>query len=91
MAQFAEETRAGIRTLERAFAAACGMTPTHYLLARRLDAAYRKLEAARFGDETVTNVAHNSGLSHLGRFSVQFREWFGESPNETLRAEPIRE
>ena len=33
---------------------------------------------------TVTEIAIASGFTHLGRFSVDYREHFGESPRETL-------
>ena len=42
------------------------------------------LEAARPG-ATVTRVAHDCGLAHLGRFSQEYARHFGESPSETLR------
>ena len=35
---------------------------------------------------TVTRIATESGFSHLGRFSVTYRAYFGESPSETLAA-----
>lgn len=77
-----------VRTLERAFAVVCGISPSRYILARRLNAAYRDLLKGKPGRDTVTETAHNSGLNHLGRFSVQYREWFDESPITTLKTAP---
>jgi AraC-like DNA-binding protein len=34
---------------------------------------------------TVATVAMQWGFSHLGRFSVEFKQRFGESPSEMLR------
>jgi len=34
---------------------------------------------------TVTDIALRSGFLELGRFSVEYRQMFGESPSETLR------
>jgi AraC family ethanolamine operon transcriptional activator len=34
---------------------------------------------------TVTKIATRLGFRELGRFSVEYREMFGESPSATLR------
>jgi AraC-like DNA-binding protein len=36
-------------------------------------------------ESRVTDIANRHGFSELGRFSVQYREFFGESPKATLR------
>lgn len=33
----------------------------------------------------VTEAAYSTGFNHLGRFSVEYRELFGETPSQTLR------
>ncbi|MFJ9009929.1 helix-turn-helix domain-containing protein [Streptomyces canus] len=38
------------------------------------------------GTTTVTEVAHVWGFVHLGRFARRYRERYGESPSQTLRA-----
>jgi AraC-like DNA-binding protein len=73
-----------VRTLQRCFREYFGITITGYLKALRLDAARRQLRAARNSQESVTSIALQHGITHLGRFSVEFRERFGESPSETL-------
>ncbi|MEU6148248.1 AraC family transcriptional regulator [Streptomyces sp. NPDC047081] len=40
---------------------------------------------------TVTHLALNHGFTHLGRFSVEYRETFGESPSSSLRRAPRQE
>jgi AraC-like DNA-binding protein len=35
-------------------------------------------------ESRVTDIANHHGFSELGRFSVQYRELFGESPKVTL-------
>ncbi len=34
---------------------------------------------------SVTGIALDWGFAHLGRFSVEYRERFGECPSQTLR------
>ena len=33
----------------------------------------------------ITSIATGLGFTHLGRFSIAYREVFGESPSQTLR------
>jgi len=35
-------------------------------------------------EETVTAIALKWGFSHIGRFSIAYRERFGESPSQTV-------
>jgi len=74
----------GARTVQRSFREYFDLTITDYLNAVRLDAAHRELAAAQPAQDSVTAIALRSGFSHLGRFSVEFRKRFGESPRETL-------
>ena len=47
-------------------------------------AAQRDLLAAGPGHASVTSVATTHGFSHLGRFSFEHRQEFGEGPSATL-------
>ncbi|MCB9911399.1 MAG: helix-turn-helix domain-containing protein [Planctomycetes bacterium] len=74
------------RSLQDAFRAIYGLSPSEFLKSRRLHEARRLL---RDGDPESTSVkqcALESGFWELGRFSVEYRRHFGESPSETLRA-----
>ena len=42
------------------------------------------LLSARGQPVTVTEIATDFGFAELGRFSVEYRKVFGESPSETL-------
>lgn len=88
MADLRRATGVSVRTLQRCFKQCFGVTITTYLKGVRLDAAYRDLIAAHPSRESVTAIALGNGCSHLGRFSSQFRERFGQLPSETLRSEP---
>ena len=62
------------------------MSPTQYIKARRLNEARRDLVASDPSTHTVAQIALGNGMPHLGRFSVNYRAQFGESPRETLAA-----
>jgi AraC-like DNA-binding protein len=71
------------RTLFQHFRAFKGVPPMRYLRQRRLEQARRNLLCAT-PDETVTTIAMRWGFSHMGRFAVEYRRHFGESPSATL-------
>jgi transcriptional regulator GlxA family with amidase domain len=54
------------------------------LKATRLNEVNKALTAADPGD-CVTRIATDCGFSQLGRFAVEYRQRFGESPSETLK------
>ena len=74
------------RSLSRAFERLYGVGPMTFVKQRRLEAAQRLLLATEPMERPVTDVAMECGLYHLGRFSVEYRRAFGESPSDTLRA-----
>jgi AraC family ethanolamine operon transcriptional activator len=78
-------TGVGVRTLQRCFSDYFDLTIRDYIKTVRLDGARRELRAARPIETTVAAIA---SLSHLGRFSVEFRKRFGELPSDVL-ARPI--
>lgn len=85
IAMLAATLRVSIRTLEKAFISATGMPPKKYLLHRRLNRARQALLAADpLGGDSVTSVAIGLGFTELGRFAVRYRQFFGESPSQTL-------
>jgi len=87
MEDLCRATGVGVRTLQRGFKQCFGVTVTTYLKAVRLDAAYRDLIAAHPSRDNVARIALRNGCSHLGRFSSEFRERFGQLPSETLRSD----
>ncbi len=74
----------GERQLERLFRDAYGHGPCQWHQMARLNLARSALRQAR-GQGAVTDVATRYGFGHLGRFSVMYRDVFGESPRDTLR------
>jgi AraC-like DNA-binding protein len=73
-----------MRTLQRSFSEYFQVSPFEYIKARRLNAARQALVAADSSRDRVTRIAVDNGFTHLGRFSVDYREHFDELPRETL-------
>lgn len=72
------------RALQAAFRRHRDYSPMQFLRKRRLLLARQRLLQAGPG-ETVAEIALDCGFNHLGRFSQEYREAFGEAPSETLR------
>ena len=71
-------------TLYRAFRSVCGEAPLAYFHKRRLSEARRALIHSHQYRGAVKRAALDVGLTELGRFSVEYRSLFGESPSATL-------
>lgn len=77
-----------VRTLQRCFRRYFNLTITDYLKMVRLNAARRALSSAHPEEQTVSSIAIQNGINHIGRFSVEYKKQFGESPSETLSVNP---
>lgn len=73
----------GERRLQAAFSAAIGITPWQRLGEIRLAEAHEALSHDR-GRRSVTEIAMDCGLFHLGRFSSHYAARYGELPSQTL-------
>ena len=82
-------TGVSMRTVQRCFSEHFQVTPFGYVKARRLNAARQALVAGDVPRDSVTRIALENGFSHLGRFAVDYREHFGESPRETLARQTL--
>ncbi|MBV8335733.1 MAG: AraC family transcriptional regulator, partial [Alphaproteobacteria bacterium] len=72
------------RTLIQHFRDFKGTSPMRYLRSAR----YKKVREALCRaepEESITEIAASWGFGHMGRFSVEYRKRFGESPSQTLR------
>jgi len=79
------------RTLRKAFHRVHGIPPCRHLRMLRLSKARRALLSGDAALATVTEIAMSFGFAELGRFSVEYRKAFGESPSQTLcRLSPVR-
>ncbi len=52
--------------------------------ARHLGTSYRELLGTNQRESSVTDIAMRFGFAQLGKFSVEYRRTFGESPSTTL-------
>jgi len=78
------------RTLRKAFHKIRTLPPCRHLRMLRLSQARRALLGADAKRATVTEIATCFGFVELGRFSVEYRKVFGESPSQTLHRVPAR-
>ena len=81
--EIADTVGVGVRNLQMTFRETAGVSPRVRLSEIRLDAAYLRLIAGT--EKTVTEVALECGVAHLGRFSQAYRRRFGELPSQTRR------
>ncbi len=87
LATLAHAVHVSPRQLQQSFRERLGTTPTAYVRDQRLQRVRADLADAdpRRG-VTVAAVAQKWGFAHAGRFAIQYRERFGETPSQTLRA-----
>ncbi|MBI2733885.1 MAG: helix-turn-helix domain-containing protein [Aquabacterium sp.] len=75
------------RTLQYCFERVLGMSPMQYLRLARLNAAQRQMRASmRDGDDRVRiqDIAFQCGFWHMGQFSADYKQLFGETPSASL-------
>jgi AraC-like DNA-binding protein len=71
------------RTLFKHFRDFKGMSPMRYARNARFRQVRQALLRAE-PEESVTDIAMSRGFVHMGRFSIEYRRLFGESPSRTL-------
>ena len=72
------------RTLQRQFRVFVGQTPLAKLRDIRFDCARRDLLQVAPGTK-VMDIALRWGFPHFGRFSIEYRRRYGETPSQTLK------
>jgi AraC-like DNA-binding protein len=84
----AARLRVSPRTLQKAFISVTGLGPNAYFRHCALNRARHALLQAHPAEDKVTAIAAALGFTEIGRFSVRYRELFGESPSHTLARRP---
>lgn len=82
----AAEVSISVRSIQEGFRTSTGVSPMRYLREIRLERAHEDLAAAEPGSVSVAQVAGRWGFVHLGRFAVEYRSRYLESPSVTLRS-----
>lgn len=83
--QIAQDLQVPLRTLQDHVHAASGRTPSAILRDARFRHAHQLLSDGDPSRDTVTAIAGRTGFGHLGRFSMEYRARYGESPGDALR------
>jgi len=86
LAELCEAAAVSERTLRSAFQRLYGVSPIRYLHLHRMKQARLALLSADPERDKVSEVAGRFGFANLGRFAVEFRELFGQSPSQVLRS-----
>jgi AraC-like DNA-binding protein len=90
---YLSEICAAIGVAERTLRDCCqdhlGMGPIHYLWLRRMHLARHALRDTDPAHTSVTEIATAHGFWELGRFAVEYRNLFDESPSTTLRRSTV--
>jgi AraC-like DNA-binding protein len=76
------------RTLRMCCAEFLGVSPTRYVLLRRLNRVRWALRRADPSTASVAEIARSHQFLELGRFAVTYRTTFGELPSTTLQRAP---
>ncbi|MDP2333558.1 MAG: helix-turn-helix domain-containing protein [Reyranella sp.] len=88
LAELAEAAGLSSRTLQRQFRVFLGKAPRAALRDVRFENARRELLQG-LPDSRVMDVALRCGFPHCGRFSVEYRRRFGETPSQTLQRQAV--
>jgi AraC-like DNA-binding protein/tetratricopeptide (TPR) repeat protein len=84
IAELAAAAGLSARALQRQFRTFLGKSPHEALRDIRFDGARRQLLQGKPGTR-VMDVAAACGFPHFGRFSIEYRHRYGETPSQTLR------
>jgi AraC-like DNA-binding protein/tetratricopeptide (TPR) repeat protein len=86
--ELAEAAGLSSRTLQRQFREFVGKAPRAALRDIRFETARRELLQG-IPDAKVMDVAERCGFPHCGRFSVEYRRRFGETPSQTVKRQAV--
>jgi AraC family ethanolamine operon transcriptional activator len=82
--ELAVATNISQRSLRLAFQEAIDISPLKYLRLQRMHKVHHDLNTKDTAATSVTEVASHWGFNELGRFAVEYKQLFGESPSITL-------
>lgn len=82
--ELADASGVSVRVLELGFQEVAQSTPRQFMRSNRMNRVRRELLAACRDTATVTKIAGSYGVTELGRFAVDYKKLFGESPSATF-------
>lgn len=85
IAEICRQLHISRRTLQYSFQEVVGLSPLTYLRILKLNQVRRRLHNTQDFASRVTHAATTWGFEHLGQFSQDYRQLFGESPSATLK------
>src|SRR6266516_2087055 len=88
ISELADAAGASSRTLQRQFKVFLGKSPGAALRDIRLERSRRELLRGAPGAK-VMDVALGCGFPHCGRFSIEYRRRYGETPSQTLKRQAV--
>ena len=74
-----------VRVMYKTFQEYKHMSPIAYVKKLRLEKIRDHLQSGNLAGKTITELAMDYNLNHLGRFSADYKKQFGELPSETLK------
>lgn len=80
-------TGVSVRTLGRLFRERYGVAPKTYLKRMRLNKVRRELKRSSPSSTTVAGVARSYEFTHMGQFTADYKQLFGELPSKTLMSQ----
>src|ERR1700748_2207655 len=88
LAELAAVAGTSSRTLQRQFLSFLGKTPHAVLRDIGFERARRELLQGAHR-EKIMDVAVRCGFPHFGRFAVEYRRRYGETPSQTLKRQAV--
>lgn len=85
ISQIARHAGVTARTVQLSFQRFRGLSPMQFLKEIRLQRVRAELETQQYPDFQVSSTALKWGFTHLGRFSSDYKQRFGESPSITVK------
>ncbi len=82
--ELAQQYGVSAKTLQNSFKSLFGFTPKYFIRALKLNVVRNDLATATKKRVTVQRVANKWGFMHMGHFSKNYKELFGETPSQTL-------
>jgi len=78
------------RNLQKLFQQYLDTTPKAYLKRKRLNSMYELLLHADPSSSGIQKIFRENGIKHMGNFSKDYVDFFGEYPKDTLKRPPYR-